>query len=79
MNCDEGLGRLENYRKQVNQQTGSYTDRPVHDDNSHGADAFRTMAACLDQLMHVRHSRNCDYVIPKGITQNVESASPYLV
>jgi hypothetical protein len=80
MECDIGIGRLENYRKAINQQTGSYTDRPVHDDNSHGADAFRTMAATLDQLMHVHRGRNyAQNMVPDDLYQPSDSRSPYVV
>lgn len=34
---------LQNYKYGVNQSTGAYT-QPIHDDNSHGADAFRYLA-----------------------------------
>ncbi|MFZ6813554.1 hypothetical protein ACO0K3_03735 [Undibacterium sp. Rencai35W] len=40
-NCAVGLKRLGNYRKKWNKATGSWSDEHVHDENSHGADAFR--------------------------------------
>jgi hypothetical protein len=40
----QGLNRLSNYRRQWNQKTASYSQRPLHDENSHGADAFRYFA-----------------------------------
>jgi len=42
--CSKGLVRLENYRKKWNEHTNSYENRPLHDDNSNGADAFQTLA-----------------------------------
>ncbi|MCP4116474.1 MAG: terminase [Desulfobacteraceae bacterium] len=42
--CDQGMTRLENYRKQWNEHANTYTDKPLHDDNSNGADAFQTLA-----------------------------------
>lgn len=42
--CSVGLGRLTNYRKAWDQQLGRWKDIPLHDDNSHGADAFRQWA-----------------------------------
>jgi len=42
--CSEGLNRLENYRKKWNEHSNSYEDKPLHDDNSNGADAFQTLA-----------------------------------
>lgn len=35
---------LENYRKEYNEKFRVYSDRPVHDSASHGADAFRYLA-----------------------------------
>jgi hypothetical protein len=39
--CKDGLARLANYRKQWDKTRGCWRDEPLHDDNSHGADAFR--------------------------------------
>ena len=39
--CDLGLKRLANYRKQWDKTRSCWKDEPMHDDNSHGADAFR--------------------------------------
>jgi len=43
-NCMDGIDCLENYRKKMDARTNSYLDKPEHDEFSHGADAFRTMA-----------------------------------
>lgn len=40
---------LQNYKYGINAQTGAFTV-PVHDDWSHGADAFRYLAMCEGQL-----------------------------
>lgn len=42
--CATGLKRLRHYRKEWDEQRGVWRDRPRHDDNSHGADAFMTFA-----------------------------------
>lgn len=42
--CDLGLKRLRHYRKEWDDERGVWKDRPRHDDNSHGADAFITFA-----------------------------------
>lgn len=39
--CHEGIHKLEMYHRRYNKQTDSYSDHPVHDDNSHAADALR--------------------------------------
>ena len=36
-----GIKRLGNYRRAFNQKRNAYADAPLHDENSHGADAFR--------------------------------------
>lgn len=41
---EEGRKCLEGYRKEWNEKRGSYSSHPLHDEASHGADAFRTMA-----------------------------------
>lgn len=42
--CELGLKRLRHYRKEWDEEHGVWKDRPRHDDNSHGADAFLTFA-----------------------------------
>lgn len=42
--CALGLRRLRHYRKEWDEQRGVWKDRPRHDDNAHGADAFMTFA-----------------------------------
>ncbi len=39
--CAEGIKRLDNYKKRWNKSTGSWSSDALHDENSHGADAFR--------------------------------------
>lgn len=39
-----GLGSLENYRKEWDENLGTYKKTPRHDWASHGADGFRTLA-----------------------------------
>lgn len=38
---------LDNYRKEWDDKRGTYKDRPLHDEYSHGADAFRTMSVSI--------------------------------
>lgn len=44
LKCEEGLKRLENYRKEWNEHLQTYKNTPLHDENSNGADAFQTLA-----------------------------------
>lgn len=46
-NCALGIQRLDNYRKEWDKATGCYKDSHFHDENSHGADAFRTFAVAF--------------------------------
>lgn len=42
--CSLGLKRLKHYRKEWDDRRGVWKDRPLHDENSNGADAFMTFA-----------------------------------
>lgn len=42
--CDEGLNRLRNYRREWDERLLTFKNRPRHDINSNGADAFQTLA-----------------------------------
>jgi hypothetical protein len=46
--CDVGLKRLSGYRKEWDKNRGCWKEDPLHDDNSHGADAFRQLAQVID-------------------------------
>lgn len=42
--CDRGIKALDFYRKKWNESLKVYYDEPLHDQYSHGADAFRMLA-----------------------------------
>ena len=42
--CSQGIKALENYKKDWNERMGCWRKEPRHDQYSHGADAFRTLA-----------------------------------
>ena len=42
--CERGLKALRNYRREWDEERGTFRDRPLHNWASHGADAFRTFA-----------------------------------
>lgn len=42
--CETGISHLENYRKEWDENRGCWKDKPLHDQTSHGADAFRYFA-----------------------------------
>ena len=51
---------LQNYKFGINSQTGAYT-QPVHDDSSHGADAFRYLAMCEGQMTNQEYGGKLTY------------------
>lgn len=48
--CSQGLKRLKHYRKEWDDRRGVWKDRPLHDENSNGADAFMTFAMGFDRV-----------------------------
>lgn len=44
--CKDGLIHLSSYRKKWNNTTSRFTDTPMHDIHSEGADAFRQFGQC---------------------------------
>jgi phage terminase large subunit len=46
--CADGLGRLRHYRYKV--FDGQLSEEPLHDEASHGADAFMTLAQSLKEI-----------------------------
>ncbi|MFW9872297.1 MAG: terminase [Candidatus Thorarchaeota archaeon] len=42
--CSKGIKALENYKKEFNEKMGCYSNKPLHNWASNGADAFRTLA-----------------------------------
>jgi len=43
--CEHGIGNLRMYRKAWDENLGTWAKHPLHDSNSHAADAFRTGAS----------------------------------
>lgn len=48
-NCYEGIQCLRHYRYEVDPDTGLFSKNPLHDQYSHGADAFRYVAYAVDE------------------------------
>lgn len=46
--CKDGIRRLTNYRKQWDKTRGCWMAEPLHNDDSHGADAFRQFGQVAD-------------------------------
>jgi phage terminase large subunit len=48
-NCADGLNCLRHYRYEVDPDTGMFGKNPLHDQYSHGADAFRYIALMIKE------------------------------
>lgn len=47
--CADGLACLRHYRYEVDPETGQFSRNPLHDQYSHGADAFRYIALMIKE------------------------------
>lgn len=45
--CAKGIKALDNYKKEWDDRNATWRSRPLHNEHSHGADAFRTLAVGL--------------------------------
>lgn len=48
--CEPLIKALENYRQEYDNKRKVYKSNPLHDDNSHYADAFRYLCIALSKL-----------------------------
>jgi len=48
-NCHEGLQCLRHYRYDVDPDSGNFSRKPLHDNYSHGADAFRYIGLMINE------------------------------
>lgn len=48
--CAVGITHLDNYKKKWSKPDGMFMKEPLHDESSHGADAFRTFAVNADNI-----------------------------
>jgi phage terminase large subunit len=56
-NCHEGLQCLRHYRYDVDPDTKQFSRTPLHDNYSHGADAFRYIGLMVNEPRQVRKPR----------------------
>jgi phage terminase large subunit len=59
--CQRGLECLENYRKEYNEKTGTFSTKPVADWSCHGADSFLTLATSYGGFAMRRSYQNNPY------------------
>jgi phage terminase large subunit len=56
--CAIGIEALRAYRRQYNEVTKAFTDKPLHDWSSHGSDAFRIFALVAREWVEKRGVRD---------------------
>jgi phage terminase large subunit len=56
-NCHEGLQCLRHYRYDVDPETKQFSKTPLHDNYSHGADAFRYIGLMVNEPRQARRPR----------------------
>ena len=49
INCEDGIKCLQHYRYDVDPETGTFSQKPLHDQYSHGADAFRMLGLMVNE------------------------------
>lgn len=52
--CSRGIQCLENYKKKWNDRTSTWASDPLHDQYSHGSDAFRYLATGLSLVTNTK-------------------------
>ncbi len=55
--CADGLNCLRRYRYDVDPDSGQYSRSPLHDEASHGADAFRYFSVSMEEAAKPREER----------------------
>ena len=60
-NCHEGLQCLRHYRYDVDPDTKQFSKTPVHDNYSHGADAFRYIGLMVNEPKQRRTAKPSQY------------------
>jgi phage terminase large subunit len=60
-NCHDGLQCLRHYRYDVDPETKQFSKTPVHDQYSHGADAFRYIGLMINEPKQRRQARPVQY------------------
>ena len=61
--CYAGIEALKGYHKEFDSSRGVFRKTPVHDKNSHGADAFRTLAVGLKQPSFGKRKTTNEYQV----------------
>ncbi len=64
--CELGINALASYRREYNEKLDAYSDRPVHDWASNGADAFRQMGQAWQERLSQGNNQNTETVQAGG-------------
>lgn len=72
--CIDGMRCLENYKKKWNDRTGNWMSEPLHDQYSHGADAFRTLATGLSIIVNTAKIPQQDFGRTLGYKPNSQQS-----
>lgn len=65
--CEEGLDKLDRYRRVYDSKRSVFLKQPLHDSTSHAADSFRYLAQGLDVLVGITDINQADaYVTSYG-------------
>lgn len=67
LKCADGLQSLRHYRFKVDPDTKQYSRDPLHDEASHGADAFRYLAVALKELKVKKVEKALEPVYPSRL------------
>jgi phage terminase large subunit len=65
-NCYDGLQCLRHYRYEVDPETGQFSRNPLHDQYSHGADAFRYIGLMINEPKPRRKVQTQNYGSPNS-------------
>jgi len=58
--CSDGIQALRHYRYDVDPDTGQFSKKPLHDMNSHAADAFRYLAVAIQEQNTQKRTANSE-------------------
>lgn len=68
--CARGIRCLQMYRSDIDEKTGAFKPRPVHDEFSHGADAIRYFAAVYDDRAATKNGKRDRYGASRPASSN---------
>lgn len=75
--CAQGIDCLRSYRRQYHEHTQSYSDTPLHDWSSNGADAFRYLSLVADKSVGQLTTRPAPQFDSFGIGQGIIPENGY--